>query len=245
MRKNMNKRFGFGKVKAMVAAAAVAACLGGASAANAARIDLTPFGSSASPTGVDVWVDVVDAGSNFKFIFHNDSTAGSVTGVYFEIDYRDWSVFQQGNRSANGSTGVAFRAGTSTSLDGDWQGNAFSYGSYSTNSGINDSSEFLTVTVKKANNGLGVDDLLPLLSSTGTRIGAYLDNPGSDLGLASPTDEPLARIELFSVSNIEFNPEPEGPGNQNPTAAPLPAAIWPGVALLGGVLLRRRRSEEA
>ena len=245
MRKQMNKRFGFSKVKAMVAAAAVAACLGGVSSANAARVDLTDRDTGVSPVGVDVWVDVIDSGSTFDFIFHNDSAVGSVTSVYFEIGYRDWSVFAKGgsNRSAIGSAGVDFGIGATTTLTS-WN-NAFSYGAANTSDGIDSSTELLTVSVKKADNSLGIDDILPLLASNGTRIAAYVDLGQGGLDVATGSQSQLGQIEPLPTTPGEADPGNNGSGTQNPVAAPLPAAIWPGVALLGGALLRRRRQEKA
>ncbi len=104
----------------------VVGCAAAANAGTVNRIDLLMFeDNGVDPAIVDLWVDVVDAGSNVDFIFHNDSTDGSVANIYFENN-----LFLS-NGSINGVTGtVAFAEGGSPGTPpgtiGAWGGNMFS-----------------------------------------------------------------------------------------------------------------------
>ena len=109
---------------------AVAACT---SAASANRVDLLMFENSGGvdAVSVDLWVDVLDAGSQVDMVFHNDSTDGAIANIYVE------STLLLANGSIAGSTGtVNFDTSTSpatppgsiTNFGGSWGGNLFAVG---------------------------------------------------------------------------------------------------------------------
>lgn len=137
----------------LLAVASVCACAG---MAHAIRVDLGVYENSnnASLSGIDLWVDVLDApGPAIDFVFHNDSTASSfITAVYFETGLAGLS----GGSIVDQSAGVAFAApATPTNpaqpaflWGGSWAGNlaSFDANSPSPTWGINEGGlETLTV----------------------------------------------------------------------------------------------------
>lgn len=98
--------------------------------AMANRVDLNIFENPGpvDPGTVDLWVDVLDMGSTVDFVFHNDSTDGVISNVYFEQN----ALIANG--AITGSTGaVAFAvggspanpAGSIVGFGGTWDGNLF------------------------------------------------------------------------------------------------------------------------
>ncbi|MEZ6234140.1 MAG: PEP-CTERM sorting domain-containing protein [Phycisphaerales bacterium] len=115
----------------LLAVATVCACAG---MAHAIRVDLGVYenASNASLSGIDLWVDVLDApGPAIDFVFHNDSTASSfITAVYFETGLAGLS----GGSIVDQSTGVSFNMGATPPnpaqpgflFGGSWGGNLVS-----------------------------------------------------------------------------------------------------------------------
>jgi hypothetical protein len=209
--------------------------------AQAASVAFAAFDATASTAGVNIWMDVQDGGDTWDFVFHNGSTNGAVlTDIYFESTHRKQAVLQLGrnNRKAiNSSSGVDFvKRATPKHLVGkeevSWKGNAFSFGSRrigksKTVNGVS-SSESVTIQVRKAA-GSTLNDVLALLESPGTRIATYIRGLGDN-------SRGKASFIAAGPSNDGDRPQPDV------TMSPLPAAVWPGLILLGALGLRRKRT---
>lgn len=226
------RRFG-GNRSVLIAAVGITS-LALSSAAQAARVDLVSF--SGPGGGLDISINVEDNGSDWSFAFANNSGDGSsLTEVWFEVGFRSWSLIAggPGNRSASNRPGLSFspRAGSlpNGGIAG-WNGNGFSFGSDSVNNGVNSTAEVLVINATKANSNLGLADMLAALATGGTRIAGYVQNIGGT-GASS----------LVTLTGQA--PQGTDPIGQEPQlpSAPTPAAIGPGLALLAGLTLRRRR----
>lgn len=214
---------------------ALALSLGVASAAKAERLDLLSFHnpSGADLSQIGVWVDVTDNGDWWNFTFHNDSTiASSITDIWFESGHRNQGILSTGSSNLDivNGTGVNFVKGAASSEPNGassigWAGRTFSFGAASgwqrLSNGINPG-EQLTIGVKKAAS-IALADLIDLLDEPNTRI--------------------AVRVKGIDGENVvaHFVASASSQGQQQgPLAVPLPAAVWPGLALLAGLSLRRR-----
>lgn len=187
-----------------------------ASVATAARVDLEVYEnqSGADVSGLDLWVDVLAAGADVDFVFHNDSSISSIiTQIYFEdgLDalIANGSIF-------NESAGVDFKIGATPSdpPGGNtigWMGTYFSVGRENpVSNGINPG-ETLTLRFDLVG-GATVDAIVAALGTTGTRIAEHIQS--------LPTGASVAAVTV-----------------------PVPVAVGPGLVLLAGLgLYRYRRS---
>lgn len=181
--------------------------------ASANRVDLLIFENPGpvDPGTVDLWVDVIDMGSTVDFVFHNDSTDGVVSNVYFEQN----SLIMNG--SISGSTGtVNFAAGGSPNAPA---GSIFSYG------GTWGGNEYLASANSPApTNGIGVGETLTI---TFDLVGSYADV----LAALQPNAADGFRIAEHAVSFGQFS--------LWTTNVPAPGAT--ALLGLGGLLVSRRR----
>lgn len=102
-----------------------------AAAASADRVDLFVFENAdgVDTSIVDLWVDVIDQGSNIDFVFHNDSTMGAVTAVYFETNnlIANGLIFgSAGTVNFAAGASPASPAGSVFAFGGSWAGNTYS-----------------------------------------------------------------------------------------------------------------------
>lgn len=155
---------------------ALAAC---ATAASANRVDLLMFETNGvDPVTVDLWVDVVDQGATVDFIFHNDSTDGVVSSIYFETNNVSSGLIANGALGATTGT-VNFSVGATppsppgsiSGFGGSWGGNLFAADADS----------------PPPTNGVGVGETLTisfdLLGSYGSVLSA-LQNPDGGFRIA-------------------------------------------------------------
>jgi MYXO-CTERM domain-containing protein len=196
----------------ILCAFALATC---ASAASANRVDLSMFETNGvDELSVDLWVDVIDAGSQVDMVFHNDSTDGAIANIY--IESTAVSTLLLANGSIAGSTGtVDFDTSTSpatppgsiTNYGGSWGGNLFAVGAESPapTNGINPG-ETLTIS-------------FDLLGSFGDVL-AGLNNPDGGFRIAQ--------------HGISF-----GQNSVWTTTVPAPGAM--AILAFGGVFAGRRR----
>jgi hypothetical protein len=212
------------------------------STANADRVNLTVVDnpSAVSTAPLDFWVNVTEihnAANNrdlFRFAFRNDSAAASsITHINFESGL--FSAFKPGGKvSQKGTAGVKF-AISSKPAASIAVGNTLGWGGAGLNlmakwnggkkaNGLNAPGETLFVKVEKAA-GFALGDLLSLINSTG-RIAVYAQGLGDGAS------------KVTALSGV---PQLPG-GNDQPrvTPAPLPAAVWAGMAMLGGLGVFRR-----
>lgn len=208
--------------------------------AQAASVTFAAFDATTSTAGVSIWMDVQDGGNTWDFVFHNNSSNGAVlTDIYFEVAHRKQTALQLGrdNRTAVNSSGVDFvKRATPKRLVGkeevDWKGNAFSFGARRIGkskiaNGVA-SSESVTIQVHKTA-GSTLSDVLALLESPGTRIATYVRGLGDN-------SRGKASLIVAGPSSNDDRPRPDV------TMSPLPAAVWPGLILLGALGLRRKRT---
>lgn len=219
----------------LLGVAAVGLSLGVASVASAERLDLLSYSnpSSADLSQISVWMDVTESGDWWNFTFHNDSAiTSSITDIWFEVGLRNQGILSTGSSSINivNETGVSFVKGAASDAPHDssvisWAGRAFSFGAESgwqrLTNGINPG-EQLTISIKKAAS-IALAELIDLLDEPNTRIALRVKGIGGD--------KTVAASYVASASTQ---------GQQGPLAVPLPAAVWPGLALLAGLSLRRR-----
>lgn len=150
----------------------------------------------------------------------------------------------------------------------DWRGNAFSFsaedGADEFENGVNsDPSEVLLTRINKTAFS-NLTDMLNALNNQGTRIAVLLEDAGvalpSQVALTTAVapvggddpDDPPFDDDPFDDDpfdddpfdeNFDRSPEPVGGGGQTPIAGPTPAAIWPGLAILGALTMRRKRKQ--
>jgi len=196
--------------------------LGGlASVASAARVDLDVFENSggANVSGLDVWVDVLAAGSDVDFVFHNDSSISSIiTQIYFESGLS--SLIANGTIQAE-SSGVDFKVGATPALPPGGMNIGFtltlaSFGRENpVSKGINNvATETLTVRFDLLGSTT-VDDVVAALGQAGTRIAEHIQS--------------LPEGKSVTAATVP------------PTVVPVPAALGPGLALLAAIAVYRLR----
>jgi hypothetical protein len=191
--------------------------------ASAGRIDLTVYENDdgADTTGLDLWVDVVDAGPFVDFVFHNESTiSGFVTSVYFEDrsaadSLTAGSVFDQssGVRFSEGAT-PGSPAGSIDAFGGDWAGELFDADADNPGPrwGIH-VDETLTVRFELVGGASYSDVLADLQSANGMRIAQHVQGLGDS--------------SVWTTNDVHVNP--------------LPSAAAMGIGGLGLVMGGRRR----
>lgn len=211
------------KYRPVLYGSAAVLLLGTAEAAHAERIDLFVFENedNADVSGLDLWVDVTQIGSQAQFVFHNDSTiASSVTTIYFEQTSLTAGL---GSAAIIDESGVSFSPGGTPnnppgSLDnfgGDWGGALFRFGADNPRpqNGIRPG-DSLTIAIDL--DSVSFLDLLFGLQSGAWRIAQHVQ--------ALPDD-----ASVWTT-----------------TVVPVPAAFWPAAMGLAGVAglgyLRRRRA---
>jgi len=202
-----------------------------AAPALADRIDLIVFENAdgADVSALDLWVDVVGAGSAVDLVFHNDSGMQSfVRSVYIESTAFSVAAMIDGELLSPQPAGVKFKqgatppnpAGSIAGFGGAWGGNLFSAKADKpgTNKDGIDPGESLTVRFDLADAGIG--DVLDALRSDplGFRIAAHVQ------GL--PCGESVWAVNV-------------------PRAVPIPTASAMGLVGLGVMALRRRRSPDS
>lgn len=200
--------------------------IGQSSVAEAARVNLLPAG--AESTAHDVFVKVKDTGSHWTFTFKNKSQdRSSLTGVWFEDGFSDGSLIKQGSGLKGvGSKGTKLNrrsAALQSDSNANWQGDGLGFSADKTRQGVNWRGQWFKVTAKKADRSLTLADMLLALSGEGTRIAVYAKSFGDG-------GQTLTTAPDHHVSNA-----------RGITSVPSPAAIGPGLALLGMLSMRRRR----
>ncbi len=218
-----------------ITALTAAVALGLGSQAFADRVDLNVYDSNVDASAVSVYFDAVDNGDTVDFIFKNEGP-GSVAKVYFEAGLRNY--FQAGGSSAipfmtTGDAAFAHRPNVDPHRPYndsvvDYQANMFSIMAQGnsqgvTENGLNDTDDSLKVTFTKLDSNTSLDDILGTIGTTGYRVAAYLKGLG-----------PASKVGLISDETSLGGPS-GGP------VVPVPAAIWPGLAIVGALAARRRR----
>lgn len=190
----------------LLAVATVCACAG---MAQAIRVDLGVYENSnnASLSGIDLWVDVLDApGPAIDFVFHNDSTASSfITAVYFETGLAGLS----GGSIVDQSAGVSFNMGATPPnpaqpgflFGGSWAGNLLSLDADSPSPtwGINEGG-LETLTVRLNASGTNASTVAAALQADprGWRIAQHVQGlPGGfSVWSVTPAPSSLALLGL-------------------------------------------------
>lgn len=215
--------------------------------AEAVRVDFEVYQNQTDVASdqIDVWVDVLREGNDWFLLFHNDTEALadlSLMEVYFEFGFRNERFIPLGieNRAMVDTFGVNFDRTAEpdtppSAFALNWTANAFSYGAAElgdeTANGVNNDNEVLFFRADRNNLfNTDVNDLVDALNTRGTRIAALMR-----------TDDPFFADQVALATSLESIGGPGPLGPQQPVTGPLPAAVWPGLALLGALAMRRKR----
>ncbi|GAB4384322.1 MAG: hypothetical protein Kow0022_06520 [Phycisphaerales bacterium] len=195
----------------IVTGVGLAACA--ATLASADRVNLLLYENqdNVSPALVDLWVDVIDMGSSVDFVFHNDSTDGVVSNIYFEqndLIVNGVIAGQTGQVSLSTGGSPPHPAGSIVNFGGSWGGNLF---------------QVSAVSPPPAN-GIGVGETLTV---TFDLLGSYADV----LAALQPGAADGFRIAQHVISF--------GPSSFWTTNVPAPGAS--ALLAVGGLMMSRRR----
>ncbi|MGB0768456.1 MAG: hypothetical protein ACPGYV_12190 [Phycisphaeraceae bacterium] len=242
-------------LKALAAAAVLAA------STTAATAGTSPFSlvSGASNPTVDVTL-TIQASSQpdyaYDFVISNNSLMGTVTGVYFELN---WNRLLSGagtpfgpadmepsslNPAIEGWTGSKAAHTVQSKTTPQWIGRGYrNVTTYDMGWGI-EAGESQTYAFKTDTDKVSLADLTDMLATDGYGVAIRMQGLTEDAqatGWGEVLDNQPA--ELLVVQRIAVNDGPGPSDNEGPkvTGAPTPTAALAGVAMLGIVSLRRRR----
>lgn len=218
-----------GKLKVgIVAAVAVVGLGAGHASAATVSFDVYQNPTAADTSAFAPGVTITDNGDSITFDFTYDGP-GSLRAVAFETGVAD--LFEANNAgvgnvvSSNGNSGLWF--GRSSGFDlwnGDsisWQGESMAVVSSNAALGVDQLGEKLTITLNKVNDSTGVNDVLAMLGTMGSRMGLMVESFQNGVSIGA----------ISGGSGDVFTG----------ISAPTPAAFATGLMLMGGLGLRRTR----
>ena len=238
-------------IKALTAAALLATTV----AATAGTSPFSMVGGATAP-GIDVSLTVQESvmpGYDYDFVVSNNSLAGTVTGVYFEMD---WNSLLTGAGTPSGP--AVLNPGSLNPNIADWEGSKASHTVGTTRvrkwvgrgyrdfyyENITDGvegSEVQTFSFMTDTNIVSLEDLMEMLGSEGYGVAIKMQGLTSDVydagwGVADQKEE-----QLLFATQAAYSPQDNENEGPKVTGAPTPTAALAGVAMLGIVSLRRRR----
>lgn len=166
----------------------------------------------------------------------------SIIGVYLESQLGSYS--NNVAPSITQSGGVNLAATGNTPPIANWAGNYVGREAASASAGLNTTSKQLTA--KQLNTkGATKSQIISDLSNVGSRVAVLVSKDGDDVWMltAPLSDDLVIPLEGDNPLNggDEGNPNGGGETGGETPVVPVPAALWPGLALIGGLILRRRR----
>lgn len=217
-----------------------------ATPSQAARVDLGVFedftGGAADPASINTWVAVQNAGDFARLVIRNDSSiVSSVTNVYLDdsLDY----VLRPTTAIHSSTSGVDFKQQGNPGLLPsaemvDFGSTLLSYRAREGSSvnGVKVADDRLIIKLKKRQ-GVELEDVLNIVMAGG--VGVHLR------GIGGVEDARMSAVTGFVAPPVggggggDSGPGGNGDGGH---VIPVPLAVWPGLVLMGGLILQRRRS---
>lgn len=213
----------------------------------AAPANLSQYDGDAADS-VIVNMDVTETSEAMTFTFDYEGP-GTLTNVYFErgllgllengLNNRTWDTTGDAKYNERSLMPASYRPSNRPANDAiiGWTGTFFSMSARGATpgelvvKGLNDSTDSLSISINKLD-GVNVDDLLSQIGDSGFRVAALVQGLTEDNGegaAAALTTEDGGAFAAFVTTG--------GAG----AAVPTPAAVIPGLILLGGMASRRRR----